>query len=148
MRPDGGGGWASTARLPLFSVVFMLVLAMTACATGRTASPEPSADRIEESVASYTTEQANRGQRVFSTVCAVCHGANDFRGPIFEATWMADPVVNLFDHVSTAMPQDDPGSLSAEQYAAVVAYIMRLNGLPPGERALPATAQELAGMRW
>jgi hypothetical protein len=46
------------------------------------------------------------------------------------------------------MPRDDPGSLTAEEYAAVVAYMLRLNGRPPGERELPADAEALARMRW
>jgi S-disulfanyl-L-cysteine oxidoreductase SoxD len=46
------------------------------------------------------------------------------------------------------MPQDRPGSLSAEEYADVVAYILRLNGRPAGERELPADAALLARMRW
>ncbi|HET9948376.1 MAG TPA: cytochrome c [Longimicrobiales bacterium] len=98
--------------------------------------------------ATYTTEQADRGGQVFGTVCSACHGRREFTGPIFELTWMAEPVGALFQHISTAMPRDDPGSLTAEEYAAVVAYMLRLNGRPPGERELPADAEALARMRW
>lgn len=102
----------------------------------------------EPVAAFYTDEQAERGQRVFTTVCAVCHGRNEFTGPIFALTWMADPVGHLFQHISTAMPQDDPGSLTPEEYAAVVAYMLRLNGRAPGERALPADAEALDRLTW
>jgi len=98
--------------------------------------------------ASYTAEQATAGERVFTTVCATCHGRNEFVGPIFAMTWMAEPVGSLFEHISTAMPQDRPGSLSAEEYAAVVAYLLRLNGRPAGDRPLPADAELLARVRW
>ena len=36
------------------------------------------------------------------------------------------------------MPEGDPGSLSSEEYAAVVAYLLRLNDYPPGLAPLPA----------
>jgi mono/diheme cytochrome c family protein len=107
----------------------------------------PEAER-EPTVATYTAEQAARGEQVFTTVCAVCHGRNEFVGPIFALTWMADPVGHLFEHISTAMPQDRPGSLAPEAYAAVVAYMLRLNGRPAGDRELPADPAVLGTMRW
>ena len=73
--------------------------------------------------AAFTSEQAARGERVFGTVCSVCHGRNEFRGPIFSLTWRVEPVGHLFQHISTTMPQDDPGSLADEEYAAIVAYM-------------------------
>ena len=96
----------------------------------------------------FTAEQATRGQRTFTTVCAVCHGRSEFTGPIFRLTWGAEPLGHLFEHISTAMPQDDPGSLSPEEYAAVVAYILQLNGHEPGDRELPADAALLERVRW
>jgi mono/diheme cytochrome c family protein len=96
----------------------------------------------------FTAEQATRGQGVFTAICSACHGRNEFTGPIFALTWMADPVGNLFQHISTAMPQDRPGSLSAEQYAAVVAYMLQLNGRTAGDQELPADAELLGRMRW
>ena len=102
----------------------------------------------ERSVAFYTAEQAERGERVFTTVCAVCHGRNEFTGPIFAFTWMEEPVGHLFQHISTAMPQDDPGSLTAAEYAAVVAYMLQLNGRAAGTRELPADAEALGRLTW
>lgn len=114
-----------------------------------TLAPEPTSTVVAGPVAAvYTLEQADRGETVFTTVCSACHGRNEFTGPIFALTWMAEPVGNLFQHVSTAMPQDRPGSLSPAEYAAVVAYLLRLNGRPPGERELPADPALLARMRW
>jgi alcohol dehydrogenase (cytochrome c) len=96
----------------------------------------------------FTADQAQRGQRVFTSVCSTCHGRNDFVGPIFALTWMADPVGNLYEFASTNMPQDAPGSLPPEDYAAVVAYLLQLNGRSPGERELPADPGLLGSMRW
>jgi len=106
------------------------------------------AESTEPTAAYYTAEQAQRGRRVFGSVCSVCHSRNDFQGPIFELTWMAEPVGNLFQHISTTMPQDDPGSLALTDYASVVAYMLELNGRPAGDVELPAEAAALSTLRW
>lgn len=85
---------------------------------------------------------------MFTGVCATCHGRNEFAGPIFALTWMEEPVGNIFEYASANMPQDAPGSLPPEDYAAVVAYLLQLNGRTPGGPELPADAAQLAGMRW
>ncbi len=41
------------------------------------------------------------------------------------------------------MPMDAPGKLSAEEYADVVAYMLKLQGAPPGEAELSAELREL-----
>jgi hypothetical protein len=46
------------------------------------------------------------------------------------------------------MPQDDPGSLTPAQYADVVAYILQINGVTPGDRELPPDAAQLRSMQW
>lgn len=131
-------------------VTRLLILAagLTACSTA--APPPPAAEPAptELTLASFTAEQADRGERVFTSVCSVCHGRNEFRGPIFALTWRVEPVGNLFQHISTTMPQDQPGSLSPDEYAAVVAYLLRLNGRTPGDHELPADAELLSVLRW
>lgn len=61
---------------------------------------------------------------------------------------MAEPVGNLFQHISTAMPQNDPGSLSSGEYAAIVAFLLRLNGATPGDTELPADTEVLRALEW
>ena len=41
------------------------------------------------------------------------------------------------------MPEDEPGSLSPEDYAAVLAYIFSVYGLPSGETDLPTDRESL-----
>jgi mono/diheme cytochrome c family protein len=125
-----------------------LAAAASACAGGSSEAPAPEPAPVELVPAYYSAEQAERGRRVFGSVCSVCHSRNDFRGPIFELTWMAEPVGNLFQHISTTMPQDRPGSRSLEEYASVVAYMLEMNGRPAGRRELPADADALSTMRW
>jgi hypothetical protein len=45
---------------------------------------------------------------------------------------------DTFDYMSSEMPEDDPGSLEREEYAAVLAYLLRAYGLPSGAVELPA----------
>ena len=143
MRPtcERSRGRASAARLLLFTA------GLAGCASSASGPAERgvSAEPVQ---AYYTAEQADRGQRTFTTICAVCHGRTEFTGPIFQLTWMADPVGSLFEHVSTKMPQNRPGSLTAQEYADVVAYLLRINGRPAGERELPPDQELLARMRW
>lgn len=91
----------------------------------------------------YTAEQARRGEEVFSRRCAMCHGTDRFTGSAFVPSWSRAPLSTLFTVIRSQMPFDNPGSLEREAYAAVIAYIFRLNGLPAGERALPAHADSL-----
>jgi mono/diheme cytochrome c family protein len=129
-------------------VVIVAALCWSGCAPASTPeapSPSPGAEPTQ---AYFTAEQATRGQRTFTSICATCHGRNEFTGPIFALTWMEDPVGNLYEFVSTNMPQDQPGVLTPGEYAAVVAYILQLNGRTPGNRELPADAQLLGSMRW
>lgn len=96
----------------------------------------------------FTPEQAERGRRVFGSICSSCHSRNEFRGPIFQLTWMAEPVGNLFQHISTTMPYDEPGSLEEGEYAAIVAHMLDLNGRTPGASELPIDTGLLSRMRW
>lgn len=111
-------------------------------------SASPAAFPSTAAAAIYTTEQADRGQQLFNRNCSTCHARNQFSGQMFEITWMADPIGGLYQFIRTAMPQNDPGSLAPEEYAAIVAYFLRLNGRPAGDIALPADGELLEEVRW
>lgn len=91
----------------------------------------------------YTADQADRGARVFESECSLCHAPAEFGGRIFQLTWQGRTVGALFTQIRTTMPLDRPGHLSAEQYSAVVTYILRLNRYPHGEHALPTDPDAL-----
>jgi mono/diheme cytochrome c family protein len=136
---------AATARL----LVVFIAGALVGCARASPGPPEP-AEPIPAGPLppAFTSEQATRGQRVYTSVCSTCHGRNEFAGPIFEITWRAEPLSSLFEHVSTNMPQDRPGSLTSQQYIDVVAYILQLNGIQPGTQELVADMAQLARIEW
>ncbi len=97
--------------------------------------------------ASYTVSQARVGEATYQDVCASCHrhdlaGASDtpeLAGAAFRGMWGGRPASDLFDYIKAAMPPagrkpDD------ESLTAVVAYILRKNGMPSGSTPLEATA--------
>jgi mono/diheme cytochrome c family protein len=84
----------------------------------------------------YTVAQAQSGQAVFKTVCAQCHVVAQFSDANFQRSWAGRTARDLFELIRTQMPQDSPGSLSREQYAAVLAYIFELSGYPSGDSTL------------
>lgn len=90
----------------------------------------------------YTEEQALRGAEVTEDVCRECHDDEEFVGA-FIRSWAGASVAALFDDIYSLMPEDQPGSLPAQQYADVIAYILQLNGLPPGEVELGAARESL-----
>ena len=94
----------------------------------------------------FSDAQASRGEQTFQRVCVACHDTNEFSGGRFRLTWVGRTTGDLFDTISTLMPEGDPGSLSPAEYASVVAYLLQLNGYPAGDADLPASLQELGGM--
>lgn len=91
----------------------------------------------------YTEAQAARGDTVFRTVCASCHSTSEFNNAQFKATWAGKSVFTFFDQLRSTMPQDNPGGLSRQQYADVIAYITKLHGHPAGETEIPTEDEKL-----
>jgi mono/diheme cytochrome c family protein len=85
----------------------------------------------------YTARQATQGEETFRNICGNCHGTAEFSGPTFRKTWSGRPVYALFDQLRNAMPLDNPGGLAPEEYAAVIAYVLKLNQYPAGSSELP-----------
>ena len=95
----------------------------------------------------FTTTQAERGATVFGEVCMRCHQPEQFTGPGFIGAWSGQTVDALFELIRTTMPEDNPSSLKKRDYAAVLAYLFRLNGIPAGETDLPSTTRKLKQIR-
>ena len=92
----------------------------------------------------YTAAQAEQGQAQFSQHCAACHGsgltgngeAPALVGGEFISNWAGLTVGELFERIRTTMPQDNPGKLSRAQYAQILAFILKSNGYPAGQKEL------------
>lgn len=94
----------------------------------------------------YSSAQARRGQAVYGRHCVSCHSSEAYTGVAFRRAWGNRPAYELWEQIRTTMPQNAPGTLSAREYADIVAYLLRLNGLPAGPRELPADADALMAL--
>jgi mono/diheme cytochrome c family protein len=94
----------------------------------------------------YTAAQAARGVAVYRSKCASCHAPNRFTDDFFYISFAGKPLWEMFDVISDSMPEDDPGSLSKEQYADVIAYLLQLNKFPAGETDLPTDKDALSAI--
>ena len=95
----------------------------------------------------YTADQAARGEEVYGNVCSGCHQTGSHTGAAFAMTWSGRPLSDLFEYISQSMPKTDPGSLTRRQNAQVVAYLLKLNGMPAGDAELPADTITLKRIR-
>jgi mono/diheme cytochrome c family protein len=99
----------------------------------------------------YTEAQAKRGEPLYADMCAACHGkdlkgtelAPALAGADFRATWNELRLGDLFERIRLTMPQNDPGTLTREQNADVLAYMLRESGYPAGDAALPSDTATL-----
>ena len=124
-----------------------IILSLAACAalgavTGAQARPS-----VWDGV--YTDGQAERGNSQFQQHCARCHGAGlagTFETPPligrFVPYWTGTTLDVLFDYISSAMPQDRPGSLSRGANADISAFILKANGFPAGAKELSAEGDD------
>jgi S-disulfanyl-L-cysteine oxidoreductase SoxD len=96
----------------------------------------------------YTQEQADRGKALYSQECASCHGpelsggemAPPLAGGEFMAGWDGLTVGDLFERIRISMPQNAPGSLSGQQNADILSFVMSANKFPTGTAELPKEA--------
>ncbi len=92
----------------------------------------------------YTAAQADRGGDTARTVCFACHSEAEWSRPPFLRGWNGRPVTALVDLIQATMPYDSPGSLSAQEYVDLVAYMLEIGGVPAGDIELPADDARLS----
>jgi mono/diheme cytochrome c family protein len=99
----------------------------------------------------YTAEQAARGKEAYMADCSACHSedlggsgyAPALKGDEFAFTWNDKTVGDFFDRIRKLMPPDNPGSLPAERYRDVIAFVLQENKYPSGDRDLGVDAAAL-----
>ena len=93
----------------------------------------------------YTAEQADRGMSLYKSRCASCHAPNRFTDDqLFLTPYAGKPLWEMFDVISDSMPEDDPGGMKPEEYADVIAYLLKLNGFSTGQTDLPTSKDALS----
>jgi len=104
----------------------------------------------------YTEEQANRGEGVYRKECAACHGdqlsggesAPPLSGGAFLSNWNGLTVGDLFDRIRKTMPQTNPGRLTRQQDADILAYVLSINKFPSGKTELYRQSEMLKEIRF
>ena len=99
----------------------------------------------------YTADQAKRGEALYKENCSACHGDNlEGSGPMpplagkdFLANWTGKTVGDLFEKTSTTMPATAPGSLTPEQAADIISFMLSKDMFPAGAAALEAKTEPL-----
>ena len=101
---------------------------------------QPSTRSVREGV--YSVAQAVRGEKTFDTQCALCHKPEHFVGDFLKG-WDGQRASGMFEMIRTSMPVNDPGGLARQDYADIVAFILKTNGLPAGAEELSSKSVEL-----
>jgi hypothetical protein len=94
----------------------------------------------------YTAEQADRGQKAYTTNCGGCHQSDlggkgeipALKGDNFMERWHDYAVKPLFDMIRTEMPplrfrMPDTQPLPDTTYLDIITYIFKENGFPAGK---------------
>jgi S-disulfanyl-L-cysteine oxidoreductase SoxD len=104
--------------LALLAIMALGSFTLAACA-GSNASKGPTAGQL-----------ADAGKTVYQQYCVRCHGEN---GQNINGSALLGPdnilanyqtAQGLYDYASKLMPDDQPGSLTPEQYLQVVSFLM------------------------
>lgn len=116
------------------------------------ATAAPSSPRVSNAPPPpFSRAQAMAGKAAYDTACAVCHGTTlvngaygtPLAGPYFRQQWSGKSVAALFEKTRSTMPPTGAGTLPASTYAAIVAYVLEVNGSTPRDAELPAEAARM-----
>jgi cytochrome c len=103
----------------------------------------------------YSAVQAKRGEPLYSGQCAACHGsvleggemAPPLSGGAFTSNWNGLSLGDLAERIRISMPQSRPGSLSRQECADVVAFMLSVGNYPAGQTELPRELELLKQIR-
>jgi mono/diheme cytochrome c family protein len=129
----------------------VIVLASGCCTAALTvhARQDSAAKTVWNGV--YSEAQAKRGEQKYGEYCAKCHGpdlsgadaAPPLAGSEFNSGWNDLSVGELFERLRITMPADKPGSVSRQDNADIVAFLLGKNGFPAGDAELPTQTESL-----
>jgi mono/diheme cytochrome c family protein len=119
----------------------LAILTAVALGTGLGATSVPAQD---------AERQVEQRKAIYARRCAKCHGANgegkmgpSLVGPQHHLSGYGTADV-LFDYTRQVMPADRPGRMQDVEYWAVLAHLLKENGLlPPGTTLGTASAPQI-----
>jgi cytochrome c len=136
----------------------MAAIALFVVLSRSVSAQDPTHDSNQRSVwdGVYTEKQAQRGSDLYGPKCAGCHG-DDLEGDIVEHPalaggdfmwkWNGSTLAPLFQRIHRDMPINNAGSLTLDQSADLLAYILSMNQLPASQRELPSDPAALGQIR-
>jgi mono/diheme cytochrome c family protein len=162
MKARGNGNSRGIGRKTW--IVCSMVVAMAACLGGemrradaagprpRAVAAKPAPDTTKTTLDGvFTDEEAARGKAQYNTSCSACHmedlsgsgQALPLAGDAFMDIWEGQTMNDFFQLVQGTMPQDKPGSLTADQVLDVMSYILQQNKFPTGKQELKSDPDAL-----
>ena len=143
---------------PVAGAVLILAFA-SACSTSVATAPTiapAAAPAAPTSVLDgiFTDAQAERGRASYGEHCAECHGeglaggemAPGLTGVAFRFRWRGLKVADIYTSIQSTMPPEEPGTLGAQEYIDIVAFLLNTNRYPTGDRDLAADVALLEGI--
>jgi mono/diheme cytochrome c family protein len=91
----------------------------------------------------YSKDQARSGKKLYGEHCIACHERGYFREVL--RTRSGETLDPLFEVMVTEMPQNNPGSLSDDEYVDVIAYMLSQSRYDDGNVSL--TVSDLGDIR-
>jgi cytochrome c len=156
---------------PISSAVAVFVALAMAPACGSSSAPEPAAPAAAASEPVHTepaepaaltfAAQVERGAGLYAANCAGCHGdggQGTAKGPavVGDGVLPLDPpqsakhrkvqfktALDVFLWVKQNMPAGDPGSLTDDEYVAILAFDLKANGVELDEALGAESAAKL-----
>jgi len=103
----------------------------------------------------FTDAQAARGQAIYRTQCASCHGnalegaqAPPLVADVFISHWQRQPLSALISKIRNTMPADAQGVLTPQQSADLVAHILKTSGFPASGTELASDEATSSRITW
>ena len=129
--------------------LFLPVTIAAFLASGLSLSAQETATSVWDGV--YTEEQAQRGDLVYTKSCAECHGpalegiddSPPLSGDDFLWDWNELSVGDLFERIRVSMPDGKENSVTKQEKADVLAFVLQKNDFPTGETEIEASTQAL-----
>jgi S-disulfanyl-L-cysteine oxidoreductase SoxD len=142
-----------------FRVAVVAAIGLAACAGTRAAvTPVPVSAQEKKTQwdGVYTVEQAKRGEKLYAEKCSSCHGpdmnggemAPGLTGGEFTSNWNDLSLGDLFERMRISMPQNAPGSLSRQDNADILSYMLNKGNYPAGKEELPTATEVLNGYKF
>lgn len=103
----------------------------------------------------FSEAQATRGEAAYKRDCSSCHGdglagdgfAPGLAGSEFLSNWNGTTAGDLFDRVRISMPPSNPGGVSSQDKADIIAFMLKTNKYPAGTTEMASSVDALKDIK-